>query len=194
MLHLPLITDYEFETILLKDADVSLFENFTCEHDEIERYIKEDALGDNSVGKGVTSLIVDKKANRLVAYYTLASCALLYFKDEEVLGKNNIDEIKISGISSIEIKMFAVSTSYQDVKCDDGKGHEIPISAFILGSLIGEIYNISLYTTGIETIVLHAIPDAVDFYIRNSFVPLDKYYSLHDSYTEGCTPMYMELF
>jgi len=46
----------------------------------------------------------------------------------------------------------------------------------------------------IETIVLHAIPDAVDFYIKNSFIPLDKYYSLHDNYTEGCVPMYMELF
>lgn len=191
---LPLITDYEFDTILLKDADVSLFKNFKCGHEEIERYIKEDALNDNSAGKGVTFLIVNKKSRRLVAYYTLASSALLYFKDEDILNKTGIDNVKISGISSIEIKMFAVSTSYQDVKCDDGNGHEIPVSAFILGSLIGEIYNISLYTTGIETIILNATPDAVDFYIKNSFVPLDKYYSLHDSYTEGCTPMYLELF
>jgi len=98
---LPLITDYEFDTILLKDADISLFENFKCKHEEIERYIKEDALNDNSAGKGVTSLIVDKKSGRLVAYYTLVSSALLYFKDEEVLNKTDIDDVKISGISSI---------------------------------------------------------------------------------------------
>ncbi len=43
-------------------------------------------------------------------------------------------------------------------------------------------------------IVLYSVPDAVEFYKRNNFLPLDEYRSFDDDFTEGCTLMYLRLF
>jgi len=107
---------------------------------------------------------------------------------------NNIDEVIISGIPSIEIKMFAVSLSFQDVPCLDEFGEEIYVSDHILRSVINRIYEMSINILGAEMITLYSVPDANNFYEKNSFRPLGDYRSLDDEYTEDCTPMYLRLF
>jgi len=190
----PSILDLQLETILLSENSSHWLSNFRCGHPEMERYIMESALEDNNTGKGVTYLVIDLKENKLVAYYTLATTVLLYFEEQNILNKDNLDEIRVRGIPSIEIKMFAVSTTYQNYICNDSEGKSIVLSDFILGSLIGDLYNVALRTVGFEAILLHSTPEAVPFYERNSFIHLDKYHSLYDEYVEGCKPMYLELF
>lgn len=190
----PSVFDLRLDTVTLSDENSHWLHNFKCGHSELERYVTESALEDNCVGKGVTYLVIDLKEKKLVAYYTLATTVLLYIEEHNILNKDNLDEIRVGGIPSIEIRMFAVSTTYQDYICSNAEGKSIVLSDFILGSLIGELYNVALGTVGFETILLHSTPEAVPFYERNSFVHLDKYRSLYDEYLEGCKPMYLELF
>lgn len=188
------MSDFPFETKILDDKNLDLLENFTCGHDELDRYVKEDAFKDNSIGKGVTYLVVDKRNAKLVAYYTLSSTSLLFFDDKDISNKKSIDEVVIRGIPSIEIKMFAVRKSFQDVFYKDEENQQILVSDVILGAVIGDIYNIVTSTLGARMIVLNSVPDAVKFYERNCFLPLGEYISLYDEYSKDCVPMYMMLF
>ena len=184
---LQVIYSFNYDVILLNNESVYLLTDFCCGDNEIDRYVKEDALSDSECGKGVTYLVINKSNGRLIAYYTLSSTSILYFDEVNINGN-------IRGIPSIEIKMFAVSTIYQDLLYHDDEFGDNLISSIVLGSVIGDIYNISMNILGVKMIVLHSVPDAIDFYSRNFFKPMGEYKSLQDDYSKGCTPMYMPLF
>ena len=184
------MSDFPFESQLLNEDNVHLLENFSCGRFEIDRYIKEDAFRDNQVGNGVTYLILDRRNGKLVAYYTITSTSLLYFDNEDISNKQTIEELVIRGISSVELKMFAMSKVYQDVSYDD----KYLVSDIVLGAVIGDIYHIATSILGAKKIILNSTPEAVKFYKRNNFLLLDEYIALYDEYTEDCIPMYITLF
>lgn len=192
------VSSFDFDTVLLSEENAHLLVGFKCGKYGIDKYIQENALSESTSGKGVTYLVIDNEAeiesNKLIAYYTLRATSLLYIKEPDISDKNNIDEVIISGIPSIEIKMFAVSLSFQDVPCLDEFGEEIYVSDHILRSVINRIYEMSVDTLGAEMITLYSVPDANKFYDRNYFQPLYEYRSLDDEYTKDCLPMYMRLF
>lgn len=195
---MQLVSSFDFDTVLLSEENAHLLSRFSCGKYEIDRYIHESALDDLKSGKGVTYLVIDNEAeldtNKVIAYYTLKATSLLYIKEPDISDKKDIDEVRISGISSVEIKMFAVNLSFQDIPCLDESGEKIYVSDHILRSVINRIYEMSIHILGAEIITLSSLPDAIDFYNRNFFRRLDEYRSLDDEYTEDCIPMYLRLF
>jgi hypothetical protein len=185
-------SNFPFKISLLSEQYLNLIEKFSSGHNEIDRYVKEDALTDQFSGKGVTYLVLTEVEDRLVAYYTLAATTLIYSINREY--NNESKQIKIGGFPAIEIKMFAVCKAYQDYVyySEDFKG-EI-FSDIILGGVIGDIYRYSCEILGIQMIVLHSTDNAVKFYQRNNFKDLGEYMSLYSDYTKDCTPMYLRLF
>lgn len=189
----PLIYNFTYYSVILSDINKHLLNNFCCGIDAIDQYVKDVAINDNKEGKGVTYLVVDSTRDVVVAYYTLSSTSLLCMVDNDSDNGHN-DNITIEGISAVEIKLFAVNNSYQDTLCHDASLGNKLISDIILGSIIGDIYNITLNILGAEVIMLYSIPSAVDFYERNQFLPLDEYKAFHSDFTEDCVPMYLRLF
>ena len=147
---LPTIYNFNFNTVFLSNETVHLLDDFKCGAGEIDRYVKEDALNDCMSGKGVTYLVIDNSSERLVAYYTLSATSLIYVEDYDITDKSNFNDIKIRGIPSIEIKMFAVNNSYQDILLHHEEHGEKLISDVILGSVIGGIYDIAIKILGAE--------------------------------------------
>lgn len=183
-----------FTISLLSENFSSLLSDFRCGNKEIDRYIKEDALNDMRLGKGVTYLVLNEKKDMLIAYYTLASTSIIYSDTKDIAEKNSIDEVKLRGIPAIEIKMFAVSKAYQGYVYYDEVFSGKVLSDMILGSLIGDIYNYSINILGIQMIVLHSTTEGYGFYKRHGFEELKNYIPLYSEYTENCIPMYLRLF
>ncbi len=179
---------------LLSEDYLNILTDFRCGNDEIDRYIREDALNDMNSGKGVTYLVLNDKKDKLIAYYTLAATSIIYSETKDIKEKNSIDELKIRGFPAIEIKMFAVSKVYQDYVYHSEEFGDKILSDMILGSLIGDIYNYSLNILGIQMIVLYSTKEGFKFYKRNGFETLEKYIPLYSEYTEDCIPMYLRLF
>lgn len=133
-------------------------------------------MRENAVdGNGVTYLVLDKISEsdtKLVAYYTLSVNAIPYIdrwkKDESDI-KDGIkyDEL-LCGVPVIEIKMFAVSKDYQDIFYEFD-GEEKPISAWILDSIIGYIYELSQNIVSAKAVFLRSVKNAEKFYLENGF-------------------------
>ncbi len=66
---IPSAHNFDFDTVLLDQETVSLLNDFSCGHQEIDRYVKEDAVSDSRLGKGVTYLVLNTANNNLVGYY-----------------------------------------------------------------------------------------------------------------------------
>lgn len=186
----PLIYNFNYYTVLLDATTEHFLDSFCCGDNLFDRYVKESALKESEEGKGVTYLVIDSTREVIVAYYTLSATSLLYVLDNGSDDENN----NIQGIPSIEIKMFAVNINYQDTLCSSGKLGDQLISDIILGSIIGDIYNITRNIVGAQMIMLYSIPKAINFYKRNNFLPLDEYKAFYSNFTEGCVPMYLKLF
>lgn len=112
----------------------------------------------------------------IVSYYTLAATAIPYEdrirRDEEAKKMGEEFDTEICGISAIEIKMFAVSEKYQNVffKYD---GEDLPISAWIMRSIIDFAYSLSDEVIGFKALCLHSLPEAESFYKANGFNPVE---------------------
>ena len=82
----------------------------------------------------------------------------------------------------------------------DKNGHEIdrdedlPVSVWVLRSIIDYIENLSKTIVGVKAAFLHAVPDAVDFYLRNGFefmLPnMEPFHSIDSEFT----PMFLALY
>ncbi|MCO5388125.1 hypothetical protein [Desulfosporosinus sp.] len=101
------VSDFNFDTIVLTEETAHWINDFYCGYISLDKYVKQNALKESTLGKGVNYLVVDNETNKLVAYYTLRSNSLLYFEDEDISTKKNINEVVIYGIPCIEVKMFA---------------------------------------------------------------------------------------
>lgn len=190
----------------LKTEYLGLLEDFHCGYPNIEIFLKEKAFDYQRSGKGVTYLVLNEQEDEILAYYTLASAALLSYENQDIKDIKNINDLKIEEISAIEIKMFAVKITHQDYAYDPEtntgrklrstqlRENEKLFSNLLLGKIIGDIYTLSLEQLGIEVITLHSVPEATDFYGREYFEKAEEYLSIQDEYIEGCTHMYMNLY
>lgn len=144
-------------------------------------FIRKDAFNYTENGEGVTYLVFNKGAKDkriLIAYYTLSATAIPYNSrirldaDEQKMFKKEFDE-QTWGISSVEIKMFAVDKNYQDTfytyedEC-------LPISVWILRSIIDYAYTLIHSIVGIKALFLHSTPKAEKFYLDNNFKKIEK--------------------
>lgn len=81
-------------------------------------------------------------------------------------------DTEICGISALEIKMFAVSEKYQDIFYEY-EGEELPISAWIMRSIIDAANSMLNDTLGFKALFLHSLPNAEKFYRANGFNPME---------------------
>ena len=163
---------------------------FNCGDIAFDTYLNKEALEDRLNGRGVIYIVIDqaiKSSNnenslqnedKLVAYYTI-STSTVHFIDTYDFEDDAIPEPEkrkhYSPISAIIINMFAVNNEYQDCIYK-----EELVSSIVLQSIISDIYDMTTTIIGAKMIILCSVPDAVDFYKRNSFEEFPKEYTIFD--------------
>ena len=148
-------------------------------------FIVSEASQYKNTGDGVTyvvwNVLYDKNNieiyRDIVSYYTLSATAIPYedrirCDEEEVLETGKEFDIEICGISALEIKMFAVNQNYQDVFFEYA-GENLPISAWIMRSIIDYAYSLLDEVIGFKALFLHSLPEAEAFYKSNGFTPVE---------------------
>jgi hypothetical protein len=104
------------------------------------------------------------------------------------------NKAKVKGLPAVEIKMFALDNEYQDMSYsedyDDGT-----FSDYLFLKLIQDIREMSENSLGIKFIILSSVPKAIKFYKdRHYFLEYEDYMiNMYDSFSEGCTPLYMAI-
>lgn len=174
-------------------------------YDNFNDFITEEAIDYENVGDGVTyvvwNVLYDKDnveiKRDMVSYYTLAATAIPYEdrirRDEEEAKKFGEEfDTEICGISAIEIKMFAVSEKYQDVFFEYD-GMDLPISAWIMRSIIDFAYSLLDEVIGFKALFLHSLPEAEGFYGANGFNPVEINMQPLHCYDSEYKPMYLAL-
>lgn len=147
--------------------------------------VEKEAITYKDDGNGVTYVVWNvvyddfqqEISREIVGYYTLAATAIPYedrirLDEEESKELGKEFDIEICGISAIEIKMFAVDERYQDVFFEY-EGEDLPISAWIIRSIIDFANSLLNNVLGFKALFLHSLPNAENFYISNSFNPME---------------------
>lgn len=155
--------------------------NVGQQYENFNDFISEEASEYKKSGDGVTYVVWNVKydsngielGREMVSYYTIAATAIPYedrIRRDEKEAKETGEEfdIEICGISAIEIKMFAVDEKYQDVFFEY-EGEDLPISAWIMRSIIDYAYCLLNDVIGIKALFLHSLPEAEKFYKANGF-------------------------
>lgn len=168
-------------------------------------FISDEAEEYKNDGNGVTYLVWnvfygeqgEEISRELVAYYTLAATAIPYedrirLEPEEIAEFGREYDVQICGISALEIKMFAVDIHYQDLFFVY-EGEELPISAWIMRSIIDEANDLIDNVVGFKAILLHAVPSAENFYERNGFNYVEKNMQPLHSMDSDFKAMYLSL-
>jgi len=177
---------FDYSVALLSEDNKAQIKGFICGNHYPEAgladYLENNALDDIRNGNGVTYIIKDNSNNRLIGYYTLEASSLPYFyRDEE-----DEDYEVLCGIPAVKINMFAIDSQYQDLFFE-GK----PISAWILESIISEIYNMSVSGLGIKAIYLRPLPSAEKFYLKNGFTMDEGFFKPFASADDELNVMFM---
>lgn len=154
-------------------------------YENFNDFIVSEASEYKNTGDGVTyvvwNILYDKdniEIDRdIVSYYTLSATAIPYedrirCDEEEVLETGEEFDIEICGISALEIKMFAVNQNYQDVFFKYA-GEDLPISAWIMRSIIDYAYSLLDGVIGFKALFLHSLQEAESFYTANGFNPVE---------------------
>lgn len=156
-----------------------LIDNFNCGIVYFNQFL-EKSYKVYKDGLGVTRLIIDKKAHKIVGYYTLSCSAVLH-----------IDGSETKSIPSIEITMFAIDSIYQDLLYKTEEPYVL--SDYILWGIIAEIRDLS-EIIGISYITLYAVKDAYKFYLRNGFFDFEQFMEpIYNKDVKGCIPMFINL-
>lgn len=150
-------------------------------YENFNDFMSEEVVEYKNAGDGVTyvvwNVMYDKNNNEIrrdvVSYYTLAATAIPYedrirLDEEETRATGEEFDTEICGISAIEIKMFAVNEKYQDVFFEY-EGEDLPISAWIMRSIIDFAYSLMNEVIGFKALFLHSLPEAEKFYKANGF-------------------------
>ena len=189
------IDDFNPYIVLCSEEYKSAIDIFDAGLDNFSfnEFIKKEADEYKNIGDGVTYLVFNKQNNEsdeIVAYFTLCSGAIPYVErwkvpkeEQEELGLE-YEEIHC-GIPAIELKMFAVSQKYQDVFYQH-EDEQMPVSAWILMSIIDMVYEMKSSIVGIKALYLRSVPNAEIFYKKNGFdyvlKPMNPFYCIDDDY------------
>ena len=172
--------DIKTETMLLSEEHSNLIKNFNCGNEVMNDYLIEKA---NHDPQATTFITVDTNNNSVISYYTLSCSGLVLTHGYD----------KITVYPAVEIKMFAIDENYQHLPYsedpDDGN-----LSNMLFSDVIGHIYCFTDEQCGADKILLHSVPDAHNFYLRNGFSDYEEFMKPSTSlFTDGCIPMYMDL-
>ena len=143
--------------------------NFDCGHRVFNDYL----LHDDDIS--VIHYVLDVNSDELIAYFALATSALL-------VG----DPSDLKGSPAIELKMFALDKKYR------GSG----LAQSLLEKIVDLIIYYSSNYIGAEAILLYSVPvdHVLRLYEQNGFEYIDNYLNAFRSeFTEGCIPMVREL-
>lgn len=153
------------------------YENFNI-------FLNHEAQEYKNDGDGVTYVVWNvaydenqKEIKRdVVSYYTLAATAIPYedrirLDADEAESTGKEFDIEICGISALEIKMFAVDEQFQDVFFEF-EGEDLPISAWVLRSIIDYANSLMYDVVGFKALFLHSLPEVEQFYCANGFNPV----------------------
>ncbi|MDE5768189.1 MAG: hypothetical protein K2H82_02270 [Oscillospiraceae bacterium] len=163
---------------LLAEEDKIIIQSFDCGNEVINSYLKEHADQDP---QSTTFVIYDLEKNLVVSYYSL-SCSGF------VLNLNS----HITIYPAVEIKMFAVDEKYKHMLFS--QDDEFTLSDYIFSHVIAKIYDFTEKTCGADKIILYAVPQAENFYIKNGFTRFQNFMLQSESkFLDGCIPMYMDL-
>lgn len=175
-------------------------------YQNFNEFISDEAIDYADDGNGVTyvvwNILKDKNGHEIdrdiVSFYTLAVTSIPYIDrirldEEEAKATGEIYDKQNCAVSAIEIKMFAVNQKYQNIFFEYGD-EDLPVSVWVLRSIIDYIENLSKTIVGVKAAFLHAVPDAVDFYLRNGFefmLPnMEPFHSIDSEFT----PMFLALY
>ncbi len=155
-------------------------------YENFNDFLNEEAFGYKDFGEGVTyvvwNVVYDRNHNEIgrdvVSYYTLATTAIPYedrirLDEDEANKVGEAYDTKICGISALEIKMFAVNSKYQDVFFEY-EGENLPLSAWIMRSIIDYAHTLQNQVIGFKALFLHSLPEAENFYRENGFNVMEK--------------------
>lgn len=183
------IADFNPDVTSLKIAHQDFFyemQSFNAGegYQNFKDFILEEAEEYRDTGDGATyvvwNVICDKdgveQTREIVSFYTLATTAIPY-EDRIRLDADEAKELgkefdsQICGIPALEIKMFAVDEKYQDLFYEY-QGEDLPISAWIMRSIVAYANELINDIVGFKAIFLHSLPDAEKFYLANEFNPV----------------------
>lgn len=171
--------DVKMYTVILDNGNADLLRDFSCGNDYIDNYVSEKGAYDFTA---VTKMVLNSDNNEVICVYSLC-CSSFLISSKEKLHPN----------PAVEIKIFAVSQKYQDIKYSRDP-NEGCLSNFILNKVIGEIFEFTDDMCGANIILLYSTDEGYDFYKKNGFKDfLDIAVKSDDKTVDGCYPMFMTM-
>ena len=155
--------NYYFETL----NESHNLNNFYCEDEELNEFLKEDALKQQKQKLNLTKLIICD--DEIIGFVSLLTDGIRIkdIKDEGVrtIIQGKLDSTNKKRIPAIKIGRFAIDEKYSN------KG----LGTHILRNIIKNIKIISENYVGVRFIVVNAYAKAYDFYVeKNQFTCLKK--------------------
>ncbi|NGY88327.1 hypothetical protein F6Y05_35570 [Bacillus megaterium] len=180
------LKDEKVKKVQYKDSYAHLIKKFPSANSNMDSYIIDNALNDKAEGKAVTFLFVNEKEDLLYGYYSRFATSINYSDDESG---------EFLGISSVEIKCFAINETYSGKLCEvSPSGRKLNYSDRLLMEVLMDIKYLANNYMGIEAIVLRSTERAFNFYTRNEFEPLWGTLDLpYDEFSKDCIKMYLPL-
>lgn len=184
--------------------------DFRCGNEKIDDSI----FNDLSDHKTVSYLFVDDETDKVFAYASLACSEYVGLleddeplfveeDEEEGIGSQIINLAPSDGTtphsevkSAIEIKFFATDEDYHGLPFREASSFEETLSMGIFSYIFEEIRWIAENYIGAETVVLNAVPQAINFYKKCYMKLIDSaQMRMHQRENElSCIPMYRPIF
>lgn len=88
--------------------------------------------------------------------------------------------------------MFAMDENYKHMLFSPEE--PFTLSDYIFSNVIAKIYDFTENTCGADKIILYAVPQAENFYLKNGFTRFQDFMLHSESrFLDGCIPLYMDL-
>lgn len=139
--------------------------NFDCGDEDLNEFLKNDALLEQKKKLNVTHIIFYK--SEIIGYFSLLTDKINVkdIKNSEIKANINLNlENKYKTIPAVKIGRLAIDKRYAK------KG----IGSFILNNLITTLNEISKKDIGFRLITVEGYAEAYHFYTTNNFVPLQN--------------------
>lgn len=155
-------------------------EQFKCDLDSLDYYIRNDAVKDTEDGVAISKVIIGNKGS-IIGYYTLVSSAIIEDSHRNIIYS-----------PAIELKMFAINEEFKGKKYPDIRFANMNYSDIVLWKVIEDIENIRKNHVGVKYAVLYSVKHAVALYENNGFERFEEYMAKsQDNFINGCVPMYL---
>ena len=188
-------SEHNYIEDFIPDVEVysQIHQDFLCQNDvfsagagyeQFDEFILQDALEYAIEGNGVTYVVWNAVGEKelikkdIVAFFTLSVTAIPYedrvrVDEDDAIETGVLYDTQICGIPALKIDMFAVNEKYQDLFYEF-EGEYLPISAWVMRSIVDYAVDLSNTVLGFKAIFLHALPSAEEFYSTNGFHQIEE--------------------